>query len=128
MNLPRDKQISSPNRFRLFVCEPAVRRAAANKMVFLLAIRLLVVISRREIIFNSVRTVMEWLDSLFKEQSAFQAVVVISAIAAVGLVFSKVKWRGIGFGVAFVFFCRECGKDVVNMWNKLIPDDHDTRR
>ena len=32
------------------------------------------------------------------------------------------------FGVAFVFFCRECGKDVVNMWNKLIPDDHDTRR
>ena len=47
---------------------------------------------------------MEWLDSLFKEQSAFQAVVVISAIAAVGLVFSKVKWRGIGFGVAFVFF------------------------
>lgn len=47
---------------------------------------------------------MEWLDSLFKEQSAFQAVIVISAIAAVGLVFSKVKWRGIGFGVAFVFF------------------------
>ena len=32
------------------------------------------------------------------------------------------------FGVAFVFFCRECGKDVVNMWNKLIPDDHDARR
>lgn len=31
------------------------------------------------------------------------------------------------FGVAFVFFCRECGKDVVNMWNKLIPDDHDAR-
>ena len=32
------------------------------------------------------------------------------------------------FGVAFVFFCRECGKDVVNMWNKLIPDDYDTDR
>ena len=24
------------------------------------------------------------------------------------------------FGVAFVLFCRECGKDVVNMWNKIL--------
>ena len=32
------------------------------------------------------------------------------------------------FGVAFVLFCRECGKDVVNIWNKLIPDNNDADR
>ena len=26
------------------------------------------------------------------------------------------------FGVAFVLFCRECGKDVLNMWNNLINE------
>ena len=26
------------------------------------------------------------------------------------------------FGVAFVLFCRECGKDVVNLWNNLINE------
>lgn len=30
--------------------------------------------------------------------------------------------------VAFVLFCRECGKDVVNLWNKLIPDNYETYR
>lgn len=32
------------------------------------------------------------------------------------------------FGVAFILFCRECGKDVVNIWNKLIPDNNDADR
>lgn len=26
------------------------------------------------------------------------------------------------FGVAFVLFCRECGKDVVNLWNNPINE------
>lgn len=26
------------------------------------------------------------------------------------------------FGVAFILFCRECGKDVLNMWNNLINE------
>ena len=26
------------------------------------------------------------------------------------------------FGVAFVLFCRECGRDVVNLWNNLINE------
>lgn len=30
--------------------------------------------------------------------------------------------------VAFILFCRECGKDVVNLWNKLIPDNYETYR
>lgn len=47
---------------------------------------------------------MSWVDTIFTEPSALQAVVVISSISAVGLVFSKLKWRGVGFGVAFVFF------------------------
>ena len=26
------------------------------------------------------------------------------------------------FGVAFAFFCRECGKDVVNLWDSIINE------
>ncbi len=30
--------------------------------------------------------------------------------------------------VTFVLFCRECGKDVVNLWNKLIPGNYEADR
>lgn len=47
---------------------------------------------------------MEWLYSLFIEQSALQAIVVLSLICAVGLVFGKIHIFGISLGVSFVFF------------------------
>ncbi len=47
---------------------------------------------------------MEWLNSLFMEQTALQAVVVISLISAVGLAFGKIHIMGISLGVTFVFF------------------------
>ena len=30
--------------------------------------------------------------------------------------------------VAFILFCYTCGKDVVSMWNKLIPANNETHR
>lgn len=30
--------------------------------------------------------------------------------------------------VTFVLFCRECGKDVVRIWNKLILGNYETYR
>ena len=30
--------------------------------------------------------------------------------------------------VAFILFCYTCGKDVVSMWNKLIPANNETDR
>lgn len=30
--------------------------------------------------------------------------------------------------VAFVLFCYTCGKDVVKMWNKLIPGNYEADR
>ena len=47
---------------------------------------------------------MEWLNQLFIEHSALQAVVVLSLIAAIGLGLGKIKIFGISLGVAFVFF------------------------
>lgn len=47
---------------------------------------------------------MDWLESLFWEQSALQAVCVISVIIAVGLGLGKLRVCGISLGVTFVFF------------------------
>ena len=43
-------------------------------------------------------------DSLFTVHSALQAVVVISLVCAVGLIFGKVRVLGVSLGVTFVFF------------------------
>ena len=47
---------------------------------------------------------MEWLYNLFFEQSALQAVVILSLITAVGLGLGKIHLFGISLGVTFVFF------------------------
>lgn len=47
---------------------------------------------------------MDWLYSLFIEQSAFQAIIVLSLICATGLVLGKIHIFGISLGVSFVFF------------------------
>ena len=43
-------------------------------------------------------------ESLFLSHSALQAVVVISLISAIGLIFGKLRLWGISLGVTFVFF------------------------
>ena len=47
---------------------------------------------------------MEWLNSLFIEQTALQAVVIISLISAIGLGLGKIHIMGVSLGVTFVFF------------------------
>ena len=47
---------------------------------------------------------MNWFESLFFEQSALQAVCVISVIIAIGLGLGKLRVGGISLGVTFVFF------------------------
>lgn len=47
---------------------------------------------------------MEWLNTLFIEHSALQAVVVLSLICAIGLGLGKIHVFGISLGVTFVFF------------------------
>lgn len=47
---------------------------------------------------------MDWINSLFVEHSALQAVVVLSLISAVGLGLGKIRFWGISLGVTFVFF------------------------
>lgn len=47
---------------------------------------------------------MEWLYNLFFEQSALQAVIILSLITAVGLGLGKIHIFGISLGVTFVFF------------------------
>ena len=47
---------------------------------------------------------MDWLNGLFVEHSALQAVVVLSLIVAIGLALGKVHIGGISLGVTFVFF------------------------
>ncbi len=47
---------------------------------------------------------MNWFESLFLEQSALQAVCVISVIIAIGLGLGKLRICGISLGVTFVFF------------------------
>lgn len=47
---------------------------------------------------------MDFLRSIFVEHSAFQAIVIISLISALGVALSKVKVFGISLGVTFIFF------------------------
>ena len=47
---------------------------------------------------------MEWIDTLFIEHTALQAVVVIALICAAGMALGKVRIGGISLGVTFVFF------------------------
>lgn len=47
---------------------------------------------------------MEWFNSLFVEHSVIQAVVVLSAVIALGLSLGKLKILGVSLGVTFVFF------------------------
>ncbi len=47
---------------------------------------------------------MEWLNNLFIEHSALQAVVVLSLISAIGLCLGKIHILGVSLGVTFVFF------------------------
>ena len=47
---------------------------------------------------------MEWLNSVFNEHSALQAVIILSVICALGLSIGKIKVFGISLGITFVFF------------------------
>ena len=47
---------------------------------------------------------MEWIDSLFFEHSAIQAIVVLSLVTAAGLWLGTMQVWGISLGVTFVFF------------------------
>lgn len=47
---------------------------------------------------------MKWIESLLYEQSALQALVILSAIIAAGLGLGKIKVGGVSLGVTFVFF------------------------
>lgn len=47
---------------------------------------------------------MEWLQSVFSDHTALQAVVVLSIIIASGLALGKIRVFGISLGVTFVFF------------------------
>lgn len=47
---------------------------------------------------------MNWIETLFVDQTPLQAVIVLSIIIAVGLGLGKIKLWGISLGVTFVFF------------------------
>lgn len=47
---------------------------------------------------------MEWINSLFFEHSAIQAIVVLSLVTATGLWLGKIHVWGISLGITFVFF------------------------
>lgn len=47
---------------------------------------------------------MDWIQSIFFEHSAVQAVIVISVIIAVGLALGKIHIKGVSLGVTWVFF------------------------
>ena len=47
---------------------------------------------------------MEYLETLFIEHSALQAIVVLSLISALGLMLGRIHVRGISLGITFVFF------------------------
>lgn len=46
----------------------------------------------------------EWLNSLFIEHSALQAIIVLSLICGLGFALAKIRIAGISLGVTFVFF------------------------
>lgn len=47
---------------------------------------------------------MNWLESVFIEHSAIQAVIVLSIIVAIGLGLGKLKFCGVSLGITWVFF------------------------
>lgn len=47
---------------------------------------------------------MNWLIDIFTEQSYTQAILVLSLICVIGLLCNKLQFKGISFGVTFVFF------------------------
>lgn len=47
---------------------------------------------------------MDWINTLFVEHSALQAIIVLSLISAIGLGLGKVRFFGVSLGVTFVFF------------------------
>lgn len=47
---------------------------------------------------------MNWFQNTFLNVSALQAVVIISLICAIGVTLGKLRYRGVGLGVTFVFF------------------------
>lgn len=47
---------------------------------------------------------MQWIIDLVKDQTAIQAVIVISLICAMGLSLAKLKVRGVSLGITYVFF------------------------
>lgn len=50
------------------------------------------------------------------------------ALLALTSVQAAMTGDGTALIVAFVLFCYTCGKDLVNLWNKLIADNYDTDR
>ena len=46
----------------------------------------------------------DYLNGLFIEHSALQAIVVLSLISAIGLVLGRIRVLGISLGITFVFF------------------------
>lgn len=46
----------------------------------------------------------EWLNGLFKVQSALQTIVVLALVCCIGLALGKIRIKGISLGIAFVFF------------------------
>ena len=47
---------------------------------------------------------MDWINSIFTEQTFTQAILVLCIICAVGLALSRIRLWGISLGVTFVFF------------------------
>ena len=47
---------------------------------------------------------MDYFQTLFTEPSALQAIVVLSLISAIGLIFGRIRIFGISLGITFVFF------------------------
>ena len=47
---------------------------------------------------------MEWINSIFFEHSALQAIIILSLTTAIGISLGKIRIGGISLGVTFVFF------------------------
>ena len=47
---------------------------------------------------------MDFINSLFVEHSALQAIIILSLISAAGIMLGKIKIFGVSLGITFVFF------------------------
>lgn len=47
---------------------------------------------------------MDWFISLFTDQTFIQAIIVLSLVCAIGLLLSRIKFKGVSLGITFVFF------------------------